>query len=76
MPLGDWGSDRRGRERDALNTATAGADAFSDEIAMIGSAVRVMRLPTALTACAAHSLRKSACAHKDDASAIAPFTDR
>lgn len=23
MPLGDWGSDRRGRERDALNTATA-----------------------------------------------------
>jgi hypothetical protein len=44
----------------ALNTATAVPEALSDEIAMIGKAVRVMRLPTALTACAAHNLPKSA----------------
>jgi hypothetical protein len=60
----------------ALKSATAGAEAAREEIAMIGKAVRVMRLPTALTACAIKSLRNSACFHKDCGAAIVPFTDR
>jgi len=49
----------------ALRIDTIVADAPNEEIAMMGMAVRVMRLPTALTACAAHKRRKSACAHRD-----------
>ena len=43
----------------AASIATAEADASSVRIAMTGSAVRVMRLPSALTACAAHSRMQS-----------------
>jgi len=43
----------------ALKIDTETADALSVVIAMMGNAVRVTRLPTALTACAAQSLRKS-----------------
>ena len=59
----------------ALSSETPEADAPSDEIATIGKAVRVIRLPTALTACAAHRRRKSACAASDELGGIAPFTD-
>lgn len=59
----------------ALWIDTIVADAPSEEIAMMGTAVRVMRLPTALTACAAHKRRKSACAHRDCVTGNDPFTD-
>jgi hypothetical protein len=59
----------------ALKIETIVADAPRDEMAMMGTAVRVMRLPTALTAWAAHKRRKSACAHSDCVTEIAPFTD-
>ena len=62
----------------ALSHETEVAEALSAEIAMIGKAVRVMRSPNALTACAAHSLRKSWCDHSDASDSpfeIVPFTD-
>ena len=47
----------------AESTATSVGDARSMRMAMMGSAVRVMRLPKALPICAPHSRRKSAWRH-------------
>jgi hypothetical protein len=55
----------------ALKSATAEAEASSEEIATIGRAVRVMRLPTALTACAAHNRRKFACVQSESVTVLA-----